>query len=195
MRALIALSFGKLCFYSLVAEFDFDMEGKVSLPGPVIRMPMYADFLKIVDPALINEIADRLCLQLSDYRERLQRASNFVSNAMNQSDEAFRFASYWIALEILVGSTDDAIRNTLMKAYGFTNKTLVDQLLLFDHVSKIRHNLMHKGNFQTLKSYQERLLQLYFWDIVLFQINLPPRGLARTLVTSGMVEEEMARSS
>jgi hypothetical protein len=69
---------------------------------------------------------------------------------MNQSDEGFRFASYWIALEVLVGSTDDAIRQELMAAYGYQNKKQVDELLLFNRISNARHDLIHKGVFGVL---------------------------------------------
>ncbi len=105
VRAFLSLFFGKLIFYSHIADFGFDIEGKVSLPSPVFRMPLYADFFKLFDSQLCAEIVSRLSLQLNDYRLRLQRACNFISNAMNQNDEGFRFASYWIALEVLVGST------------------------------------------------------------------------------------------
>jgi hypothetical protein len=76
-------------------------------------------FFKLISSALATEILTRLKLQLPDYRSRLQRACNFFNNAMNQQDEGFRFASYWIALEILVGSTDDAIRQKLGRVDGF----------------------------------------------------------------------------
>jgi hypothetical protein len=195
VRAYMSLYFGKLPFYSFVTEFDFDLDGKVSLASPVFRMPLYSDFFKIIDPTLSAEILSRLRLQLADYRQRMQRACNFYSIAINQVDEGFRFASYWIALEILVGSTDDAIREELVRAYGFNNKRDVDQLLLFDRISRARHNLIHRGEFGVLPAYQERLLQLYFWDIVICQINLPHRGLARMLVASGLIEEETSKAT
>jgi hypothetical protein len=194
-RAFLSLFFGKLIFYSHIADFDFDLEGKVSLPSPIFRMPLYADFFKSFDSQLCAEIVSRLSLQLADYRLRLQRACNFISNAMNQTDEGFRFASYWIALEVLVGSTDDAIRAALMTAYGYRNKKQVDEQLLFNRISSARHDLIHKGTFGVLPSYFERLMQLYFWDIVLFQLNLPRRGLAELLVGSGMVENEVNRAA
>ena len=53
--------------------------------------------------------------------------------------------------------------------------------------------MIHKGVFQKLYAYQERLLQLYFWDIVINKIGLKPRGLSRLLINSGVVEQELLR--
>ena len=84
----------------------------------------------------------------------------FFDMALDQKDEAFRFSAYWIALEIIVGGTSDAIRAALAKAYGGDTKAVADRKLLFKDIEGVRHNLMHKGIFRTLRSYQERLIQL-----------------------------------
>lgn len=49
---------------------------------------------------------------------------------------------------------------------------------------------MHKGTFGILASYQERLMQLYFWDIVIARIGLKRRGLALLFAESGLIQEE-----
>jgi hypothetical protein len=190
MRSLLGLPFGKLPFYNWVADFDFNSSGQVSLPGEVVRRPLYADFFKIVDTNLMQELTSRLALQQSDYRQRLQRACNFFDMAMDQKDEAFRFSAYWIALEILVGSKNDAIKVALSRAYGHSNKTFADEQLYFKEIADARHDLIHKGLFRTLPSYHERLLQLYFWDIVIHKVGLQPRGLSRALVQCGLIEQE-----
>jgi len=195
LRSFIALFFGKLPFYSWIADFEFDAGGAVSLPGEALRMPLYADVFKIGDPELAKEMTARLALQLPEYRQRLQRAADFLDRAMDQKDEAFRFSSYWIALEIIVGGTADAVRATLAKAYGQDNKAFADQHLFFKEIEDARHNLIHKGVFGTMRSYHERLLQLYFWDIVIFQIGLKSRDLAMALAKSGMVEEEQQKKA
>jgi hypothetical protein len=128
--------------------------------------------------------------QQADYRKRLQRACNFFDMALNQKDDAFRFSSYWIALEIVVGGKSDAIRSKLTAAYEQRNKKFADDNLLFREIEGLRNRLIHKGEFGILASYQERLMQLYFWDIVVHQIGLKPRGLAKMFVSSGMVEVE-----
>jgi hypothetical protein len=190
LRTLIAASFGKLPFYKWVADFDFDMKGQVALGGGVIRLPLYGDMFKLIDAALVSEIAERLSKQSDDYRGKLQRASDFFDLALDQNDEAFRFSAYWIALEIIVGGKSGAIRSKLMAAYG-ERKAFADDVLFFKEIEQIRHNLIHHGKFGTLKSYQERLLQLYFWDIVMFQIGLKCRSLARLFASSGMIEQEV----
>jgi hypothetical protein len=110
--------------------------------------------------------------------------------AMNQTDEAFRFTSYWIALEIIVGGKSDSIRSQLAKAYGEKKKSFADDHLFFKEISDVRHALMHEGRFGVLTSYQERLLQLYFWDIIIHQVGLDPRRLASALVESGIIGKE-----
>ncbi|MBI3703711.1 MAG: hypothetical protein HY244_07680 [Rhizobiales bacterium] len=196
LRTFLALFFGKIVQYKWVADFEFDFNGQVSLPSPVIRLPLHADFFKLVAPDLAVKIIDRLQLQLPEYRIRLQRACNLFDMALNQSDEAYRFASYWIALEVLVGSTGGAVKNKLAEAYGFgSDVSRVGKLLLFDQISNIRGDLIHKGIFTKILSFHERLLQLYFWDIVIFQIGLPNQSLAKLLVDSGIAEEELIRES
>ncbi|MGP8191973.1 MAG: hypothetical protein ACLQLT_04960 [Methylovirgula sp.] len=190
LRSLLSLAFGKLPFYAAVADFDFDASGTVSIPSGVIRRPLYGDFFNLLDIGTINDVMTRLALQQTEFRGRFQRACNFFDMAFDQQDETFRFSSYWIALEIIVGGTSDAIRSKLTKAYGKNNKSFADDHLLFKEIETIRHDLMHKGLFGTLTSYQERLLQLYFWDIVIHQIGLKSRGLAMMFVKSGMIEEE-----
>lgn len=187
-RAFLCLNFGSLVHYTLVAEFDFDASGKASFGGPVFRLPMFADLARFPDVSIANEIAARLALQMDPYREKLQRACDFMSSALNQKDEAFRFAAYWIALEVLVG-TGGAIQDALAKAYG-ENRQFVDDSLCFKELAQMRIQLVHFGKFRTLLSYQERLLQIYFWEIVRSQIGLACRKLAVALVNSGQVAEE-----
>jgi hypothetical protein len=195
LRTLISLAFGKLPFYEWVADFDFDEKGVVSLPGATIRMPLFADMFKILDSMLMTEISERLALQQADYRKRFQRACDFFDMALDQRDEAFRFSAYWIALEVIVGGKSDAIRSKLSASYGQRNKVFADEKLLFREIEQMRHDLIHTGEFKKLESYHERLLQLYFWDIVLHQIGLKPRGLALLLAKSGLVEEEKNRAA
>jgi hypothetical protein len=191
LRSLLMLFTGKLCSYTQIAEFDFDEQGKLTQPGPVFRMPLFADFFKLQDFELGQEIAERLVWQQSEFRRRFQRACNFMDSAMNQQEESFRFVSYWIALEVIAQGTDQAIRAALRAAYSYASVKVVDDKLLFDRIARRRHELVHQGDSSTLPAYQERLMQLYFWDIVLHQMNLRHRGLARLLVESGMVEDEI----
>ncbi|MBM3562801.1 MAG: hypothetical protein FJX48_06535 [Alphaproteobacteria bacterium] len=174
LRSLISLPFGKLASYNWIADFDFDSKGKINLPGEAVRMPIHADLFKFIDQHLISELVSRLALQGSELRQRMQRACNFFDMAMNQTNEAFRFASYWIALEIIVGGKSDSIRAQLADAYGEKKKSFADDHLCFKEISDVRHALMHKGQFGVLPSYHERLLQLYFWD------DLPLRNSSRS---------------
>jgi hypothetical protein len=194
VRTLLSLHFGKLVSYTWIADFEFDSKGKVSFPGEVIRRPLYADLARIIDVQLANEIMARLAHQQSDFRHRFHKACNFVSNALNQKDEAFRFSSYWIALEVLVGGKSGAIKSKLTQAYGKRRTAFADIDLCFKEIEKVRNNLIHHGTFTTLLSYHERLLQLYFWDIVIHQIGLTCRELSRSLVLTGLIEEERESS-
>jgi hypothetical protein len=190
LRSLIALSFGTLPFYTLIGDFDFNSDGQVSFHSQAVRMPLYADLLTIVDNDMMSEITARLALQQNDFRQRLQSATSFFETAMRHEDGAFRFASYWIALEIIVGGKADAIRSRLSSAYGQTDKKFADNHLLFGEIAKMRNNLIHRGEFHKLRSYQERLMQLYFWDIVIHQIGLKSKQLSMMLIGSGVVEQE-----
>lgn len=190
VRSIISMPLGKMPFYAEVASFDFDSEGTISVPTGAIRMPLFADTFRIADVGIINEAAERLARQQEEYRQRLQRACDFYNLALNQKDDAFRFSAYWISLEILAGGKSGAIRSILTKAYQQPKNNFADDKLHFREIEILRHNLMHKGLFGTLQSYQERLLQLYFWDIVLYQIGLKTRKLALTLAENEIILAE-----
>jgi hypothetical protein len=193
IRSLISASFGKLPFYSWIADFDFDGAGKISLSSKAIRMPLYADLARVAEVRITNDICERLSKQMIPFRQRLQRACNFYCMAMDQENSAFRFSSYWIALEILVGGKSDAIRTMLSKAYGQTNKKYADEHLFYKEIEHTRHDLMHKGEFASLPSYHERLLQAYFWDICSYQIGLRS-NFAIGFAKSGVIEEEREKT-
>ena len=127
LRSFIALSFGALPFYTFIDDFDFDLDGKISFHGPVFRMPLFADFLKIIDIELLAQVTERLALQQDEFRQRLQRGSSFFERAMNHDDGAFRFAAYWIALEIITGGKGDAIRRALCSAYNVVDRNFRDR--------------------------------------------------------------------
>jgi hypothetical protein len=195
VRTFLAAYFGKLLSYEWVADFDFDLAGQISFSSSYLRLPLFADVVRIVNPSLASAIIERLSLQPRQFREQFQIACNFFNGAMDQKDEALRFSSYWIALEVIARGTSGAIRNRLEKAYNNAPRSFVDTILRFSEIAEIRHNLLHKGQFKTLKSYQERLLQLYFWDVVINEINLPAQGLTQALVQSGIIEEEIRATS
>ena len=113
-----------------------------------------------------------------------------MSDAINQVNSAHRFSLYWIALEIMCG-TGDAIRAELAKAYSERNKAFADDRLRFKELVEMRSELMHRGRFSPFADWQERLMQLLFWDVVIHQMNLPHRGLAMALVKSGLIEREV----
>jgi hypothetical protein len=190
VKSLLSLHFSSLCTYTLVADFDFDVNGKIALSTEFFRMPLAGSMFAVVDPELANTIMERLALQLPEYRQRVFRACDFVSDAMNLPRESLRFSLYWIALEILAGKSD-AIRAKLAAAYGGQSKKFVDEAIKFKQIAGMRVDLMHHGRFVRFHDWQERLMQLYLWDIVIHDMNLPARGLAQAFVKSDHIEREM----
>lgn len=189
----LLLPFGKRIAYQHVTDFDVSADGNIHFSGNYFRMPLYADDFGSLDSEIYNEISKRLVFQTENFRTKLQQASNFMALSLRQNDEAFRFSSYWIALEILVGKSN-AIRAKLSSAYG-ENSQFVDNNLYFKRVSDCRHDLMHSGKFGMLPSYFERLLHLFFWDIVMHQIGLPCKRLAESLCLSGLIQLEEANQA
>ena len=190
LRSLLTLPFGNLATYAPVAECDFDATGQIHVASDYLRMPRYADLFRCPDAAMMSEVASRLAVQQSDFRLRLQRACNFLATASSQRDEAFRFSSLWIALEVLVAGKGGAIRSRLAKVYGQRDLKIIDHELRFKEISDIRHALIHRGEFRVLKSYQERLMHLYFWDIAFEVLGVKPRHLSLALVKSGLIDLE-----
>ncbi len=191
VRAFFCMSWGNLPFYCKVMEFDLSKDGNISMGSNVVKMPYFSSQFILDDHELSTQVLSRLAIQQSEFKARFERACAFIASAMDQTNEAYRFAAYWIALEILIGKTN-AIREGLAKAYS-ENAKFVDDALHFSEISQIRHNLIHRGIFRTLTNYQERLLQLFFWDVVICQIGLRPRRLAESLANSGMIEAELAQ--
>lgn len=189
LRSIISLTFGGLASYQWVADFDFDLEGRIHLPSEVARLPVHADFFRMLNKDLLTEVSRRLAHQLPEFRQKFQTACNFFNLALNQRDEQFRFTAYWIALEILIGKSG-AIRAKLCEAYQQKDVAFADQTLLFREISRVRNDLVHKGRFTSMPAYHERLLQLYFWDIVIDQVGLKPRQLSLMFVQSGLIENE-----
>lgn len=188
LRAYLALAYGKLPSYRWIATFDFKEGGEIGLTTEALRAPLFADWLIAQNEALYSELRGRLGQQTGHIRERIQRACDFFGMALDQRDEAFRFSSLWIALEILVGKSG-AIRKRLSEAYN-KDMHFVDEVLRFKEISGLRHSLQHQGSFGVLRSYQERLMQLYFWDLVIHLAGLHCAELALSLVQSGIVEQE-----
>lgn len=189
LRSIISLTFGGIASYQWVADFDFDLEGRIHLPSEVARLPVHADFFRVLNKDLLTEVSRRLAHQLPEFRQKFQTACNFFNLALNQRDEQFRFTAYWIALEILIGKSG-AIRAKLCEAYQQKDVAFADQTLLFREISRVRNDLVHKGRFTSMPAYHERLLQLYFWDIVIDQVGLKPRQLSLMFVQSGLIENE-----
>src|ERR1043166_4501566 len=170
VKSLLSLHFSSLCSYTWVADFDFDANGNLALSSEIFRMPLAGSMFAVVDPVLANSIMERLALQLPEYRERVFRACDFVSDAMNLPRESLRFSLYWIALEILAGKSD-AIRAKLAAAYGGQSKKFIDEGIRFKEIASMRVDLMHHGRFASFHDWQERLMQLYLWDIVIYDMN------------------------
>jgi hypothetical protein len=71
LRSLISLSFGKLPFYTWIADFDFNSSGEISLPGETVRLPLYGDVFKILDFGVNERNHSEAC----DAASGLQRAA------------------------------------------------------------------------------------------------------------------------
>jgi hypothetical protein len=183
VRAVFSLNFATLVGYSQVVEFDFDDKGQVHSLGPMFRMPQAADTFKILDFATTVEVLERLKAQLPEFRTRFQTACTFLGRAIDQQSEMFRFASNWIALEIQSGRANQ-IRHSLMKAYSHLGKTVqaIVADLKFGVIKSLRTDLFHYGRLEKFTAFQERLVQLYFWDIAIDQLGLAHRGYAAALV-------------
>ena len=191
IRSVLSLHFGKLATFSRFCDFNFDSEGVVSIPGKAFRMPLFADFISFADASISNEVLSALATCRIDFRTKFQQACSMINSALDQDNEAFRFSAYWLALEI-IGGKSGALKSKLAQAYG-AKIPFVENFLRFKEIAQMRHDLMHDGKFGFFYSYQERLLQTYFWDIARYQLKLQCRGLSKALVESGTVDEELGQ--
>lgn len=189
VRALMSARYGTLAFFREVAAFDFDSEGKTHYGTDVVKMPMASDFL-FFPAAFPTPLAHKI-LSSAMIGSRYDRAISFLAKAFDEPDEAFRFTSYWIALEVLCGGSAGTIRSRLAQAYGIKSVQSVDSLLRFSDIANIRHDLVHKGLFSRLFPYQERLMIAYFWDLFFAAEGHSIDRLAEELLKADSVQAEV----
>ena len=191
VRGLLSIRHGTLAFFREVISFDFDAEGKIHHASDWIRRPMGADL--VFFPANVPaSVAHQLMWHPYAVGSRHERALSFLAKAFDETNEQFRFTSYWIALEVISSGSAGAIKAKLAAAYGIRSINLVDAALRFSDISQLRHDLLHRGKFRSFRPYQERLMIAYFWDIFFSLNGHVVQRYAENLLRSRTVQEEIA---
>jgi hypothetical protein len=138
-------------------------------------------------PFIIHEnwaLASAICAGLraapQNILHRLELAFNFLARAIELREEGF--FEYWTALEVLSAGTAPKIRAQIQAAYGWSRPHDVDQIFNFGTVSKMRHDMVHKGIVPTVPRGLERLLHLLFLDILCYLINISTNRLALSYI-------------
>lgn len=184
--------FGRLFTYDKIVTFELGADGAISFTSSPFRTPQFADLSVVRSTNILNDIGRRLAAQTPDFKNTLSRASSYLSRAVTEPEMSFRFLAYWTALEVLSGKAN-AIQANLSKHYSNEGgRRYVESDLRLLELSNKRHDLVHFGRFDDLYSYQERLLQAYFWDIVGLKVGISTARFAKGLIATGLVEKELS---
>ena len=102
--------------------------------------------------------------------DRIHLSFSFLTKAIELREQGF--FEYWTALEVLCAGTSPRIRAQIQKVYGWKRPHDVDKILRFDKISKMRHNMIHKGIVPDLTVGVERYMHLLFLDILCDVLDL-----------------------
>lgn len=173
-KFLSTLEFGRSAIYDYLGDFDFDLNGVPTLSSNPFRTPQPEDFSSYVAN---TELTSQIQKQNPYIRSKIEVSLKIFSYALNLNDEMLRFFNYWTAIEIICATTSNGIRSILCKIYD-SNPKYVDEKIHFREIARMRHELIHSGNFVALSAFQERLMHYYFWDILLYKIGCPTQKYA-----------------
>ena len=172
VRALIVSAFGRAVLLARAATFFVSADkGEVSFVSPVFRTPQALDFRAAADPGLLSEIAFNQKTAKESDQVALRQAFDFCGRAAVETDEAFRFTLYWLALEVAAGGKSDAIAARLGQAYG-ASKTFAYENLGLRSIADARHDFLHRGVRPDLTHVVERSMQAYLIDLARWRLGL-----------------------
>jgi hypothetical protein len=147
----------------------------------VFRLPHQYDFVAFDDPTILRETLEAILALPEEARDGILFAQNIFGRAIQERDEWFKFSLYWISLEMIAQTKGDGIAAKLGNAYG-KSKTYAYNDLEFRSVYDRRHALFHKGISQSFGSRCERLIQLYFFELLRHRLHLPCKSLAAAAI-------------
>lgn len=177
---LLVSMVGRAVTLSAVGELVINAaDGGVSVEVMKVRMPDNEDRASFRDAGIANEIAAALDAVPDGKREAVQFACEVLGRAVHQDDETFRFALYWVALELVSDTKGDGVAAKLGNAYRAT-KTFAYKDLEFDPIYKLRHAVVHKGKRAVLDARMERVMQCCFIDLLRARLDLPCKRLTES---------------
>jgi hypothetical protein len=155
---------------------------KSSFESPVLRLPQPEDNTCL--PKL-EELGD--ALKAMEYapegeRDEMLYAWSVFGRAVREDDETFRFTLYWIALEVVAQTIGQGVIDKLAAAYG-DNRNFAFDTLEMRAPYDLRIAVVHKGKLVSLEPRMERLMQLYFVELLRERLRMPCVKLAQRWIT------------
>lgn len=149
-------------------------DGNFSVAGGILRMPQHAEgpYLAPQNWTDVSEIISAVSRLNDPLRRRIQLSLRFFYRSFEFD---LFFFNFWTALEVLCDGTAPKIRSVLQRAYQLARQHDVDSAFGFATLSRMRHDLMHKGVQPRLNVDCERYLQLVYLDALRHVLALPPR--------------------
>lgn len=184
---------GSIFGLALELEVPAGSELRQSVFTPGLRTPQPMEFVMLADVRPVEEIAASLTSAKEELRRRLEYAASLVGRASQEKDKTFRFILYWMALEVVVDGKERKVTDHLAQAYGKPFAIVRDGLEL-SVCLQMRYEIVHLGKTHSLDARTERLLQGYFLDLMRFELGLPCRYLAGSLLAVEATIQEAERT-
>lgn len=131
-----------------------------------------------------KQVADAIADTDGSEGRRLTLATQLIERAFSSRD-AFKFFSYWVALEVAADThSTGKIITLLAKAYG-QSRSYIQNDLGFQHLRETRQAVFHNGEYYDAPSDVERYIQWLFLDVVRAKLGLDCKGYMAAMVGAG----------
>jgi hypothetical protein len=127
-----------------------------------------------------KEIHDAIWKIPVEVKQRVLLSLEYFNRAF---DEADSFFFYWVSLEILCNGQSQAIKNKLKESLGLKSIKQAEETG-FGVIAKWRHDFFHNGIRPIVIADVDRFIQLVYFDILRFILNLSPAYHTLHLINS-----------
>jgi hypothetical protein len=181
----------------LVREGSVDiLTGDIKTPTINIPVPRASEgpFATVETWQQLKEITDAVAGGDELQKGRIELATQLLERAF-LAQGAFKFFSYWVALEVAANThSTGKIVTLLMKAYGRSSRGYVLNDLGFEFLRATRTAVFHNGEHYEAPSDVERYVQCLFLDVVRAKLGLKCREYMATAVKEGFDVKRLDRA-
>ncbi len=193
---MLRLVGGNNLLRQLVREAAVDVSsGNMMTPTDTVPVPnaIEGPFATAETWQQLKEVTDAIAAADDSERGRITLATQLVEKAFS-SHGAFKFFSYWVALEVAAEEhSSGKIITLLAKSYG-QSRAYIQNDLGFQHLWKTRTGVFHGGEYYEVPADVERYMQCLFLDVVRATLGLESRRYMAAAVHAGFDVKRLDRA-